>query len=127
MQSGDYSVFLEADSNALGKTYTIKAMHKDEVNTPVDKSQYRQYSRDEMLSELNAGENAVLTGTIVTYTLSDGDVIIADANQEQYHIYFNYDKVLMYFDIGQQCTFYGKISKSGSMTGEPGIKLDYYE
>lgn len=125
---GDYHVYLEkrdASSVLTTDSYEIRAKHVDEVNKPVVKDEYKVFSCEEMLADLNKGEKAVVEGNVVSYTLNQGEFYVENDKGEKIVVHYNFDAFMTDFEIGKKYSFYGEIA--GTFDDTPHFRVDYYE
>lgn len=111
-----------------GKGYRVAAVHKSEVNTPVEKTEFVTMETDQMLSVMNEGALTYISGVITSVEVDFPTVYVYVVGPEgcTYRFGTLIDNSLQGFNEEQQYIFYFELGKSyieGVVCGG----LRYYE
>lgn len=131
---GEYSIYLDInnDSELTSGILHLNVLHNDDLNVPINKQEYKEFSYEEMMASLNAGEKTYLTGRVISKMSYDSKhnnrLYIEDENKNRYFIAFNFNDFLTEFELNETYTFYGKIFiRMLSDENIACLELDYYE
>ena len=120
-----YKYFITTDPYFNGMYF--EAVAKEEINIPVVKGLYSEYSIKEMQAELNVGEKAFVKGLVEyeEYDWITNTLCITD-NDKKYYVHYTPKSFPGEFSVGNEYVFYGTISTECD-TESGCLRLDYYE
>ena len=120
-----YKYFLTTDPHFNGMYF--RAVAKEEINIPVEKELYSEYSINEMQAELNVGERAFVKGIVEAEELDwITNTLRISNNDKKYYIHYRPESFPGEFYEGKEYIFYGTINTECD-TESGCLRLDYYE
>lgn len=125
---GNYKYFIEYTSfSGLGASIALNVIANEEINMPIDKTQYIEYGKDAFLAELNVGEKALIKGTVAYISEDDYHYTLCVVDgSDKYYVYYDFSTFPNCFKEDCSYIFYGTIASSQDM--ESGcLRLDYFE
>lgn len=104
----------------------LKVISISEINPPIKKGDYAQASNDLFNGELNTGSKIYIEGNILGNYAFDNYWVLEIKNASgTYVVYYDFDRFIDCFEIGDTYTFYGEIVKMRK--GYEGcLRLDFY-
>lgn len=120
----NYKLYISASSGITQRYFKI--VNINEINTPVDISEYPEASKEVFNGSLNQGSKTMLKGTISKMGNLGNGIYGLEVNcgSDVYLVYFNFDSFIDCFEIGEKYTFYGTIA--AKRDGYAGcLRLDY--
>jgi hypothetical protein len=129
-ESEEYKVFI-SETHIVGG-YTVEAVHKEECNFPIDKSElslFAQMEYEEMKSELNAGIRVKIKGKVSDFTLKNpySTIEAEDTEGNNYHIEALLQYVMDGIVIENEYIFYCRIGKMQNYKDTLICYLEYFE
>lgn len=125
----EYTIFI---NDAFMNGLEVNAVYNQDINVAPDKNEYQKMTFEEIRAPLNAFEKVVIEGTVVRqYTdyfqgLVQEEKIIVESDGYKYIASFQFDKLPVQFDVGQEYKLYGACIKAQE-TGYACIGLDFFE